>query len=173
MTMMDPGAGYLLIALRRWLRLGVALLLVLFTANASSLAQAPGYYENRRPNQFDPPQRLDPRRAERDYIVPEDDPYLAPEPRMSQRQQYCRQLEGRLARDWIDKNRGTEELPRIEEEMRKLRQTYRRLEIRAERKNCYEFFLFSKTVRRTRRCFAMHKKIQSAQRKLSTLEGRF
>ncbi len=144
--------------------------------SGDSLSQSPQYPDYNRdysPPQpgSRPPQNLDPRRAERDYIVPENDPYLAPQARMNPRQRYCRQLEQRLAKDWIEKNRGTEELPRIEAEMRKARQSYRRLELRAERSNCYEYFLFSKTVRRTRRCFAIHKKIQAAQRKLSSLEG--
>jgi len=166
-------AGYMRKAARRGLAPGVALTLCLSTSPLSTLAQAPGTYGNRQPGQYGRAQDIDPRRGDRDYIVPENDPYLAPEPQMSPRQQYCRELEQRLARDWIEKNRGSQDLPRIEEEMRKLRQTYRRLELRAERKKCYEYFLFSKTVRRTRRCFAMHKKIQEAQRRLSALEVQY
>ena len=151
---------------RIYLALSLAVILVptLVVLLFSGQVLAQDYYGNQ-------PRTLDPERAERDYIIPENDPYLAPQQKISPRQQYCRQLEQRLARDWINKNRGTEDLPRIRDEMRKARQIYKRLERRAERKNCYEYFLFSKSVRRTRRCIAMHKKIQVAQRKLSALEA--
>ena len=142
-----------------------------------SYGQSPGYYGSRpysdpQQRRYQRPRTPEQRRAERDYIVPKDDPYLMPQARINPRQQYCRQLEERLARDWIEKNRGTDELPAIEDEMRKLRRTVRKLEIRAERRNCYEYFLFSKSVRRTRRCIAMDRKIQSTRRKLSSLEAR-
>ena len=174
--------------LKRLSALTITLGLGLVVLTGSSFSQSPDPYDNRAYNnrpydnrpygnspqgRYSRPQNTDPARAERDYIVQENDPYLAPQQQMSPRQQYCRQLEQRLAQDWHNRNRGTEDLPRIEEEMRKARGVHRQLERNAERKKCYEYFLFSKTVRRTRRCFAKHKKIQEAKRKLSRLEGQY
>ena len=177
----------MLTPLKRLSALVSVLALGLVILTSSSIGQAQNPYDNlpydqrmqRQQGQYPQPrnntrpQNMDPARAERDYIVQENDPYLAPQRQMSPRQQYCQQLEQRLARDWNSRNRGTEDLPRIEEEMRKARGVHRKLERTAERRKCYEYFLFSKTVRRTRRCFAMHKKIQKAQRKLATLEAQY
>ena len=135
----------------------------------SVLAQ--DYYGDPQPRRDQRPQTIDPQRAERDYVIPENDPYLAPRQQISPQEQYCRQLEQRLARDWHGRNQGMDELPRIKSDMRKARQTFKRLERKAERAKCYEYFLFSKTVRRTRRCHAMHKKIKKAERTLGSLEA--
>ena len=100
----------------KWAVLPLLAFALLMSMPQESYGQSPGYYGSRpysdpQQRRYQRPRTPEQRRAERDYIVPKDDPYLMPQARINPRQQYCRQLEERLARDWIEKNRGTDELP--------------------------------------------------------------
>ncbi len=90
---------------------------------------------------------------------------------MTARQRYCMQLEQELAREWNMANRSTEVLPKLRQEIRKQDRIYQQSRARAERANCYEYFLFSKTLRRTRRCLRLNARIEEARRALARLQA--
>ena len=62
-------------------------------------------------------------------------------------------------------------LPAIEAELRQVEQAYEQSESDLERYDCYEYFLFSKSLRRTRRCVDLAQQREQTQRKVSELEA--
>jgi hypothetical protein len=83
----------------------------------------------------------------------------------------CLQLEQRL----VDFQRGggqsqQSQLPAIENEIRQLERTVRAGERELERADCYDYFLFSKSLRRTRRCVDLSGQLDSNRRRLSELD---
>lgn len=83
----------------------------------------------------------------------------------------CLQLEQRLV---DDQQRGTQTrdaLPRIEGEMRQVERTLRQGEAHLERSDCYDYFLFSKTLRRTRQCVDAANQVDVSRRRLAELDA--
>lgn len=100
-------------------------------------------------------------------------PYSAPyaSQQGSQRSALCLQLEQRLAQEANRGSQTREQLPKIEAD---LRQTDRQLQTgqaQLERNDCYEYFLFSKTLRRTRVCVDLASQVEGLKRKLADLEA--
>ncbi len=83
----------------------------------------------------------------------------------------CLQLEQRLVQDGQRSNQSRNELPRLELEIRQTDQTLQSSEHELDRRNCYEYFLFSKTLRRTRACVDLAQQKEQAKRQLSELEA--
>ena len=93
-------------------------------------------------------------------------PQQQPPPVVQQGQQYpgtsaqgrqnpiCVQLEQRLVAESQRGNQSRDLLPKLE----------------ADRADCYDYFLFSKTVRRTRQCVDLTNQAEDAQRKLRELD---
>lgn len=85
----------------------------------------------------------------------------------------CLQLEQRLA---MEANRGggqvRSNLGEIEQGIRQAAQNIRAGEAQLERSECYEYFLFSKSLRRSRQCITLHNQVQDAKRALAGLEDR-
>ena len=84
----------------------------------------------------------------------------------------CLQLEQRLAQE---ANRGIHtraRLPEILKGIREARQKLRVGQARLERFDCYQtVFLFTRRLRGTRRCIALSRQVEQAQRTLATLEA--
>ena len=83
----------------------------------------------------------------------------------------CLQLEQRLAQE---ANRGSQSrdlLPRIEQDIRVADRQYQMSQSQLERADCFEYFLFSKSLRRTRRCVDLNAQAESAGRRLSELNA--
>ncbi len=83
----------------------------------------------------------------------------------------CLQLEQRLA---MEANRGSntrEQLPRIENEMRALERTLQGSQDRLERSDCYDFFLFAKSLKRTRACVNLSNRVDDAKRRMAELDA--
>ena len=83
----------------------------------------------------------------------------------------CLQLEQRLAQE---ANRGSQSrdlLPRLEQDLRVADRQYQMAQSQLERADCYEYFLFSKSLRRTRRCVDLNAQAESAGRRLSELNA--
>ncbi len=86
------------------------------------------------------------------------------------RPQICIQLEQRLA---LEANRGSDRaswLPRIESDMRRASIEVRRAERNLERRSCYDWFFFQKTLRNTRRCRQLAGTLANARQRLADLE---
>jgi hypothetical protein len=82
----------------------------------------------------------------------------------------CVQLEQRLV---LEKQKGaqsSEALPRIETEMRQLERTTQTGNSQLEKADCFEYFLFSKSLRGTRQCRDLAGQIDTAKRRLGELE---
>jgi hypothetical protein len=92
------------------------------------------------------------------------------QPYTSSRSPLCLQLEQRLAQDATRGGQTREALPRIEAEMRQLERTAQTGEDQLQRRECYDYFLFARTLRRTRVCVDLASQVESAKRRLSDLE---
>lgn len=82
----------------------------------------------------------------------------------------CLQLEQRLVQEG---QRGSESrtlVPMVENELREADRAHRSVKQQLDRSDCYEYFLFSKTLRRTRRCIDLANQADAAQRRVDDLE---
>jgi hypothetical protein len=82
----------------------------------------------------------------------------------------CLQLEQRLVVESQRGNQGRDALPRIEGEMRQLDRDMRTAQMQLDRSDCYETWLFSRTLRRTRECVNMATRAEDLRRRLSDLD---
>ena len=83
----------------------------------------------------------------------------------------CVQLEQRLGQETQKGSQAQSQLPRLEAEIRELDRTYQQGENELERADCYDFFLFAKSLRNTRRCRDLSQQIDNAKRKLADLDA--
>ena len=81
----------------------------------------------------------------------------------------CLQLEQRLAAEGQRGTNSRDQLPRIEGEIRQLDRAYAAYAQRLDN-NCYEYFLFSKSLRRTPQCVELAGQVDSTKRRLSELD---
>lgn len=87
------------------------------------------------------------------------------------RDNICLQLEQRLV---AENQRGTQSrdmLPKIEAEIRQVDRAARQAQAQLDRNDCYETFLFSRTLRRSRTCVDLANQVDSARRKIADLEA--
>lgn len=82
----------------------------------------------------------------------------------------CLQLEQRLVADGQRGNQPRDLLPKIEAEMRQLDREIQSTERELERNECYETWLFSRTLRRTRACVGFAQKSEDMRRRQSDLD---
>jgi hypothetical protein len=83
----------------------------------------------------------------------------------------CLQLEQRLVAETQYGSQGREMLPKIESDMRQLDRTYQLAQMALSRGDCYDQFLFSKTLRRTPKCVQLHNEVESTKRQLADLDA--
>jgi hypothetical protein len=98
-------------------------------------------------------------------------PQAAPPVNWSTKNPICLQLEQRLVQDGQRSNGMRDQLPAIEAEIQRAEQAYEQSRSDLERYDCYEYFIFSKTLRRTRRCVDLADQGEAARRRLSELEA--
>lgn len=82
----------------------------------------------------------------------------------------CVELEQRLVQE---SQRGSDSrnlVPMVENELRQAEQAYRTQKQNLDRNDCYEYFLFSKTLRKTRRCVDLANAADETRRKIDDLE---
>ncbi len=84
----------------------------------------------------------------------------------------CLKLEQRLVSEGQRSGQSQNALPRLQSEIREVNRETRSGEAELERRNCYEYFLFSKSLRRTPRCTKLSRQVEQAKRRLSELESR-
>ena len=88
----------------------------------------------------------------------------------SQQQAYCRQLERQLAPDWQQAANVREQGPKIEAQMAQASQQGQRAQAGAEKADCFDYFLFTKSWRDTPQCRQFHQQIDDSQRAVSALD---
>jgi hypothetical protein len=88
----------------------------------------------------------------------------------AQQQSYCRQLERDLGPDWQQNGGARDAVPRLEAQMSRADQQLQRSQAAAERADCFDYFLFSKTWRDTPQCRQIHQQIDDAQHSLAELD---
>ena len=81
-------------------------------------------------------------------------PGPAPQPYWGQRapSNICLQLEQRLVAETQGSGQNREQLPRIEADLRQTERSLNTAQIQLDRADCWDQFLFSRTLRRTPRC---------------------
>jgi hypothetical protein len=82
----------------------------------------------------------------------------------------CLQLEQRLVSEVQGAGHGREMLPKIEADIRELERAHRSASIRLDRSDCWDTFLFSKTLRRDRRCRELNDEVESTRQRLADLD---
>ena len=111
------------------------------------------------------------------YNDPYTDPYAeqpaAPPPAygaQTGRSPICLDLERRLVQEG---QRGSANMvPALESELRDVERAYRTQRQQLDRSDCYEYFLFSKTLRRSRKCIDLSNQVEAGRRRLDEIESR-
>ena len=83
----------------------------------------------------------------------------------------CLQLETRLVQEGQRGNSTRDQLPRIEAEMRQLERASQTAQAQLDRSDCYDYWLFSKTLRRTRQCVDLAAQADGSKRRLAELDA--
>ena len=82
----------------------------------------------------------------------------------------CLDLERRLVQE--GQRGGANLVPQLEGELREVQRTYRSQRQQLDRSDCYEYFLFSKTLRRTRKCHDLNNQVEAGRRRIDEIEAR-
>ena len=82
----------------------------------------------------------------------------------------CLELEQRLVQEGQRGGDSRNLIPMVENELRQVEQAYRSQRKDLDRADCYEYFLFSKTLRKTRRCVDLANQADASRRRLDDLE---
>ena len=161
------------LGLRRLLSLRAALAglaVLLAVAPAPALAQGGWWPWSNEPSQ--------PRPIPRDPVYRNPPPQQAPAPIPQPGGGYagtkapiCLQLEQRLVQEGQRGNLSREQLPRLETELRQSDRAAQAAQAQLERSDCYDYFLFSKTLRRTRQCVDLSNQADSAKRRVAELDA--
>lgn len=82
----------------------------------------------------------------------------------------CLELEQRLVQEGQRGGDSRNLLPMVQNELRQVEQGYRSQKQELDRADCYEYFLFSKTLRKTRRCVDLANQADDSRRRIDDLE---
>ncbi len=83
----------------------------------------------------------------------------------------CLQLEQRLAQDSNRGSQSRELLPKIEADIRAADRAVQQGVQQLDRQDCFEFFLFSKTLKRTRACVDLNAQVEAGRRRIGELDA--
>jgi len=83
----------------------------------------------------------------------------------------CLQLEQRLVAETQGTGMGRELLPKIENDMRQLERALQTAQLQLNRADCWDQFLFSKTLRRTPRCIQLANDVETTRQRLADLDA--
>ncbi|MGH1418099.1 MAG: DUF2865 domain-containing protein [Hyphomicrobiaceae bacterium] len=131
--------------------------------------------------------------AQGGFQMPWDEPEVRPEPRRqprgggdgwqvapqqqgagdgwTARSDVCLRLEQQLVKETRQGSQTRNLLPKINAEIRKYERIWRKTDIELERRGCIENFLFSRSIRRTRRCVALSNEAEDARRRIAQLRA--
>jgi hypothetical protein len=82
----------------------------------------------------------------------------------------CLQLEQRLVQESQRGDQSRNLVPMVESEIRQVEQQQRTVQRELDRSNCFDVFLFSKTLRRTAKCVDLWNEVEGARRRLADLD---
>ncbi|HYD16230.1 MAG TPA: DUF2865 domain-containing protein, partial [Hyphomicrobium sp.] len=82
----------------------------------------------------------------------------------------CTELEQRLVQEGQRGSESRNLRPMVENEMRQVEEAYRSQKKELDRADCYEYFLFSKTLRRTKRCVDLANQADTSRQRIEDLE---
>ena len=82
----------------------------------------------------------------------------------------CFQLEQRLVQETQRGTVSRDQLPRLEQELRQSDRAAQQAQSQLERSDCFDYFLFSKTLRRTRQCVDLAAQADTAKRRVAELD---
>jgi hypothetical protein len=82
----------------------------------------------------------------------------------------CLELEQRLVQEGQRGGESRNLVPMVESELKQVEQAYRSQRQELDRADCYEYFLFSKTLRKTRRCVDLANQADASRRRIDDLE---
>lgn len=82
----------------------------------------------------------------------------------------CLELEQRLVQEGQRGGDSRNLIPMVEKQVREVEEAYRSQRKELDRADCYEYFLFSKTLRKTRRCVDLANQADESRRRLDDLE---
>lgn len=88
----------------------------------------------------------------------------------SQKAPICLDLERRLVQEGQNGNQSRDLIPMVENQLRQVDLQYRTATRDLDRANCYEYFLFQKTLRRTQKCLTLVRQSEELKRQLTDLE---
>ena len=92
-------------------------------------------------------------------------------PAYGQRSNICVQLERRLVAETQGGNQSRDLLPRIENDMRQLERNNQQAQAQLNRADCWDQFLFSRTLRRTPRCVQLAGEVDATRQRLADLDA--
>ncbi len=153
-----PAAGF-----GRVLALATALFV---TASLPVLAQGFNWPWDE-PSRKPPPQEAP---AWRPPPEPAPPPAVQPAPAARSDNPICLQLEQRLVQEGQRGNQSRDLVPMVESELRQVEQQYRTSSAQLDKSNCYDYFLFSKTLRRSPKCVDLSREVEQLKRRVSDLE---
>ena len=90
---------------------------------------------------------------------------------MTAKERFCYQLEQKLVQTTSQGSQAREQLPRIEQDMRQLDKVYQQGRAQLERSDCFEYFLFAKSLKKTRQCYDLNKQVEDSRQRLADLEA--
>jgi Protein of unknown function (DUF2865) len=99
-------------------------------------------------------------------------PAAPPAANWSTKNPICLQLEQRLVQEGQRSDQSRNVLPQLEDEIRQNEQSRQSAKYELDRRHCYDYFLFAKTLRRTRACVDLSQRAEQAERRISELETR-
>lgn len=82
----------------------------------------------------------------------------------------CLQLEQRLVQEGQNGNQSRDLVPMVESQLKQAETQLRAASSSLERSDCYDYFLFSKTLRRTKKCVELSREVEGLKRQVADLE---
>jgi hypothetical protein len=83
----------------------------------------------------------------------------------------CLQLEQQLVAETQGTGQGRELLPKIEADLRQTERSLQTAQLQLDRADCWDQFLFSKSLRRTPRCVQLNNDVEILRRRLADLDA--
>jgi len=82
------------------------------------------------------------------------------------------QLEQELANDWVKRQQGRNDGPKLAAEIKKFDRIFQTNQAKANRNRCYQSnFIFGRSLVRTPKCLRLNRKIEDARRNLARLQA--
>lgn len=98
-------------------------------------------------------------------------PSPAPQAGYGQKSSICMQLEQRLVMEGQRGSQGQQALPKLEGDIRLLDRQVQSGSAQLERNDCYEYWLFTKSLKRSRQCIDLNNQVEDAKRRLADLNA--